>query len=112
MNQVPGSLRDFRLRDMSHSHYPVAEDLFGGYSFFACFSSESVSSHLFLSLIEARTLKMPVPYPPPNVGAYTRTPSHNNLSSAVGAQIISHGFSLNFFCFLGQWYLPVKFPRY
>jgi len=27
------------------------------------------NSHLFLSPIGARTLKMPVPYPPPNVGA-------------------------------------------
>ena len=34
------------------------------------------NSHLFLSLIGARTLKMPVPYPPPSVGAYTQTPSH------------------------------------
>ena len=32
---------------------------------------------------------MPVPYPPPNVGAYTQTPSHNHPCSAVGAQIIS-----------------------
>ena len=36
-----------------------------------------VQSHLFLSLIGARTLKMPIPYPPPNVGAYTRT-FHNH----------------------------------
>jgi len=35
----------------------------------------SVQSHLFLSPIGARTLKMPVPYLPPNVGVYTRTPS-------------------------------------
>ena len=35
--------------------------------------------HLFLSLIGAWTLKMPVPYPPPSVGAYTRTPSHQPL---------------------------------
>jgi len=34
---------------------------------------------------------MPVPYPPPHVGAYTRTPSHNHTCSAVGAQIISPG---------------------
>jgi len=39
----------------------------------------SVQSHLFLSLIGARTLKMPVPYSPPSVGAYTRTPSHQPL---------------------------------
>ena len=32
---------------------------------------------------------MHVPYPPPNLGAYTRTPSHNNPCSAVGAQIMS-----------------------
>jgi len=37
------------------------------------------NSHLFLSLIGARTLKMPVPYSPPNVGANTRTPSHQPL---------------------------------
>jgi len=50
----------------------------------------SVKSHLFLSPIGARTLKMPVPYPPPNVEAYTQTPSHNHPAcSAVGAQIIS-----------------------
>ena len=29
------------------------------------------NSHLFLSPIGARTLEMPVPYPPPSVGAYT-----------------------------------------
>jgi len=35
--------------------------------------------------------QMPVPYSPPNVGAYTRTPSHNHYDScsAVGAQITS-----------------------
>jgi len=33
----------------------------------------SVKSNLFFSTIGARTLKMPVPYPPPNVGSYTRT---------------------------------------
>jgi len=49
----------------------------------------SVQSHLFLSLIGARTLKMPVPYSPPHVGVYTRTPSHNHTSLDVGAQIIS-----------------------
>jgi len=32
---------------------------------------------------------MPVPYLPPSVGSYTRTPSHNHSCSAVGAQIIS-----------------------
>jgi len=37
------------------------------------------NSHLFLSPIWARTLKMPIPYPPPSVGAYTRTPSHQPL---------------------------------
>jgi len=37
------------------------------------FSSVQLNSHLFLSPIGARTLKMPVPYSPPNVGAYTRT---------------------------------------
>ena len=36
----------------------------------------SVQFLLFLSLIGARTLKMPVPYPPPNVGAYTRLEGH------------------------------------
>ena len=40
------------------------------------FSSVQFNSHLFLSPIGARTLKMPVPYSPPSVGAYTRTPSH------------------------------------
>jgi len=61
----------------------------------------SVHSHLFLSPIGARTLKMPVPYPPPSVGVYTRTPSHqpwesipghlltNHSCSAIGTQIIS-----------------------
>ena len=33
--------------------------------------SVQFNSHLFLSPIGARTLKMPVPYPPPSVGAYT-----------------------------------------
>jgi len=33
----------------------------------------------FLSPIGARTLKIPVPYSPPSVGAYTRTPSHQPL---------------------------------
>ena len=42
-------------------------------------SSVQFNSHLFLSPIGARTLKMPVPYLPPNVGAYTRTPSHQPL---------------------------------
>ena len=42
------------------------------------FQFSSVQSHLFLSPIGARTLKMPVPYTPPSVGAYTRTPSHNH----------------------------------
>jgi len=39
----------------------------------------SVQSHLFLSLIKAQTLKMPVPYSPPSVGVYTRTPSQQPL---------------------------------
>jgi hypothetical protein len=47
------------------------------YSRDAC--SVQYNSHLFLSPIGARTLKMPVPYPPPSVGAYTRTPSHQPL---------------------------------
>ena len=53
----------------------------------------SVQSHLFLSLIGARTLKMPVPYRVASqcVESYTRTPSHHHLSSAVGAQITSPG---------------------
>jgi len=55
-------------------------------SFCLCFCS--LQSHLFLSPIGARTLKMPVPYLPPNVGVYTRTPSHNHPCSAVGTQII------------------------
>jgi len=41
--------------------------------------SVQFNSHLFLSLIGAQTLKMPVPYPPPSVGAYTQTPSHQPL---------------------------------
>jgi len=49
----------------------------------------SVQSHLFLNSIGARSLQMPVPYSPPNVGVYTRTPSHYHPCSAVGAQIIS-----------------------
>jgi len=32
---------------------------------------------------------MHVTYPPPNLEAYTRTPSHNHSCSAVGAQIMS-----------------------
>jgi len=45
----------------------------------------SVQSHLFLSLIGARTLKMPVPYPPPNVEGYTqtRTPSQTWVTISV-----------------------------
>jgi len=43
------------------------------------FNSVLFNSHLFWSPIGARTLKMPVPYPPPSVGAYTRTPSHQPL---------------------------------
>ena len=39
----------------------------------------SVQSHLFLSPIGAWTLKMPVPYLPPNVEVYTQTPSHQPL---------------------------------
>jgi len=42
-------------------------------------SSVQFNSHLFLSLIGPRTLKMPVPYLPPSVGTYTRTPSHQPL---------------------------------
>jgi len=40
--------------------------------------------------VVARTLTMPVPYPPPNVESYTRIPSHHHLCSAVGAQTTSH----------------------
>jgi len=43
------------------------------------FRLSSVQSHLFLSPIGTRTLKMPVPYSPPNMGDYTRTPSHQPL---------------------------------
>ena len=42
-------------------------------------SFSSVQNHLLLSPIGARTLKMPVPYSPRNVGAYIRTPSHQPL---------------------------------
>jgi len=42
-------------------------------------SSVQFNSHLFLSPIGARTLKMPVNYPPPSVGAYTRAPSQQPL---------------------------------
>ena len=49
----------------------------------------SIQSHLILSPIGARTLKMPVPYPPSIVVSYTRTPSHHHLCSAGGAQITS-----------------------
>jgi len=45
----------------------------------------------FQSPIGTRTLKVPVPYPPPNVEGYTRTPSHKHSCSAVGAQITSLG---------------------
>jgi len=41
--------------------------------------SVQFNSHFFLSPIGARTLKMSVPYSPPNVGAYTRTPSYRLL---------------------------------
>jgi len=37
------------------------------------------NSHLFLIPIGAWTLEMPVPYPPPSVGACTQTPSHQPL---------------------------------
>jgi len=43
------------------------------------FSSVQFNLTYFLSPIGARTLKMPVPYPPPSVGAYTRTPSYQPL---------------------------------
>jgi len=39
----------------------------------------SVQSHLFLSPTGVRTLKIPVPYLPSNVGSYTQTPSHQPL---------------------------------
>ena len=32
---------------------------------------------------------MPVPYSPPSVESYSRTPSHDHSYSAVGAQITS-----------------------
>ena len=48
----------------------------------------SVQSHLFSGPIGARTLKMPVPFPPPNVGVYTRTPSHQPL--VFGRRGIDH----------------------
>ena len=47
----------------------------------------SVQSHLLLSPIGARTLKVSVPYLPPSVGSYTRTPSQS--CSAVGEQLTS-----------------------
>ena len=34
---------------------------------------------------------MPVPYSPPSVGNYTRTPCHDQSYSATGAQITSLG---------------------
>jgi len=37
----------------------------------------------------AWTLQMPVPYSPPSVESYSRTPSHDHSYSAVGAQITS-----------------------
>ena len=43
-------------------------------------------SHLFSSPIGARTLGIPVPYSPPSVGAYSRTPSRQ---PTVRVQIIS-----------------------
>ena len=48
----------------------------------------SVKSNWFFSTIGARTLKMPVPYPPPNVGGYTWT-LVTTIRSAGRAQIIS-----------------------
>jgi len=50
-----------------------------GYEWQVLFSSVQFNSHSLFSLIGARTLKMPVPYPPPSVGAYTLTPSHQPL---------------------------------
>jgi len=50
--------------------------------------SVQFNSHLFLSPIGARTLKMPVPYSPPNAVAYTRTPSHQPL--VFGRKGIDH----------------------
>jgi len=43
--------------------------------------------------------EMPVPYPPPNVGAYTRTPSHNQPCSAVEEHIIFTWVFLKFCLF-------------
>jgi hypothetical protein len=42
---------------------------------------------------------MPVPYLPPNVKGYTRTPSHNHMCSTVGAQVVSVTFRTAFFGF-------------
>jgi len=42
-----------------------------------CWTISSVQSHLFLNPIGAQTLKLPIFYSPPNLWAYTRTPSHN-----------------------------------
>ena len=42
----------------------------------------------FLSTIGARTLKMPVPYPPPSVRANTWTPSHQPL--LFGCEDLDH----------------------
>jgi len=55
--------------------------------------SVQFNSHLFLSPIGARTLQMPVPYPPPNVEAYTRTPSHQPL--LFGRKGIDHQGSVS-----------------
>jgi len=64
------------LANMGLTHFTTKND------------SVQFNSHLFLSPIRARTLKMPVPYPPPNVGAYTRTPSHQPL--VFGRKGIDH----------------------
>jgi len=68
---------------------PFALKFVHSYCVYFALQFSSVQSHLFLSPIGARTLNMPVPYSPPSVGVYTRTPSHNHPCSAVGAQIIS-----------------------
>jgi len=82
-----------RRNHCTHSFYTfVFSIFFSPHSFIVSFSSVQFNSHLFLSPIGARTLKMPVPYPPPNVGAYIRTPSHQPL-------LFMHSFFF-LFCFL------------
>jgi len=58
------------------------------------FSSVQFNSHFILSPIGARTLKMPVPYLPPSVGAYTQTPLFFLLENSVSIVMVFSSFFL------------------